>query len=149
MKVNVRHFGKVINGKRVYNNLELHRQQLLQLEGKDFEEVIKERSKRVTLDQFSFYYGGILPTCYNSETFSHYDNHEEIHEEYFAPKFLKYTKQVNSLDGTKKESVKYRSLSDLNRKEMSEFIEKVLIETELLGIHVLTSEEYKNKIYNL
>jgi len=149
MKPQVRHFGKIVNGKRNYYNLELHHQQLLQLEGKEFEEVIKERAKKITLDQYAFYRGAILPTCHQSEMFSHYDNNDEIHEEYFAHKFLRYKKLVNNSDGTKIERTKVRSLSELNRKEMSEFIEKVLYHVQELGILVLSPEEYKNKTYNL
>ncbi len=145
----VRHFGIIKNGKRVYHNLSLHRQQLIALEGKEFEEVIKERTKKVTLDQFAYYYGGILPTCYDSEMFSHHNKPEDIHEDYFADMFLSYKKLVQLPDGRKIEKTKYHSLSSLNRKEMSSFIEKVLFECQNLAIAVLTPEEYKNKTYNL
>jgi len=149
MKPQVRHFGKIVNGKRSYYNLELHHQQLLALEGKEFEEVIKERAKKITLDQLAYYYGAILPTCYMSEMFSHYDNKEEIHEEYFAEKFLRYTKIVNNTDGTKTTKIKYHSITEYNRKEMSEFIQKVLADCDMNGIIVLSPEQYQNKTYNL
>lgn len=149
MAVQIKHFGKIVNGKRVYSNLSLHHQQLLQLEGKEFEEVIKERTKKVTLDQFGFYYGGILPTCHQSEMFSHYDKSEDIHEDYFADKFLSYKKLITLPDGTIHTKTKYHSLTSLNRKEMSEFIEKVLIDCEMNGILVLSPEQYLNKTYGL
>lgn len=148
MKPQVRHFGKIVNGKRSYYNLELHHQQLLALEGKEFEEVIKERVKKITISQHNYYRGAILPTCHQSEMFCHYDNKDEIHDEYFSEKFLKYVKMANNPDGTKTEKIKYRSLSDLNRKEMSDFIEKVIADCDLNGIIVLSPESYYNKLYD-
>lgn len=149
MAVQIKHFGKVVNGKRVYSNLTLHHQQLLALEGKEFEEVIKERTKKVTLDQYAFFYGAILPTCHNSEMFSHYDKPEDIYEDYFADKFLSYKKLITLPDGTTYTKTKYRSLTELNRKEMSAFIESVLRDCDMNGILVLPPEMYKNKTYGL
>ncbi len=149
MAVNIRHFGVIKNGKRVYHNLSLHHQQLLALEGKEFEEVIKERVKKNTLSQYAFYYGAILPTCHNSEMFSHYNKPEDIHEDYFADMFLSYKKLIQLPDGKRVEKTKVKSLSELNRKEMSAFIEKVIAECETNGINILSEEQYKNKTYGL
>ena len=148
-KVHIRHFGKVIKGRKVYNNQQLYNHQLEALEGQEFEEITKKRTKNKTISQNDYYRGAILPTCYASEMFAHYDKPDDIHEEYFKEKFLSYTKLVNMPNGSKIEKIKYRSTSDLNREEMSTFIEKVLIDCACMNIIVLSGEQYYNKLYNL
>jgi hypothetical protein len=147
MKVQVRHFGKVVRGRKVYNNPELYNLQLQQLEGKEFEEIIKVRSKRTTDSQHAYYRGAILPACFQSEMFGHCDKPDDIHE-YFADRFLSYTVMIHRPDGTKFESKRIRSMADLNRQETSEYIARVKMECEILEIQILSPEEYYNKLYN-
>jgi hypothetical protein len=146
MKPLIKHFGRVKGGRTVFSNQTLYFQQLTQLEGKEFELIIKERSKKPTIDQYGYYRGGILGSCFESEMFAHFDNADQIHSDYFAPKFLSYTVMV-TLPTQKYEIVKVRSMTELNRKETSEFIEKVICECGNLEIVILSPEEYYNKYY--
>lgn len=147
MSLQIKHFGKVIKGRKVYNNPELYTAQLHQLEGQEFEEIIKKRTRKVSYSQHDFYRGGILPTCYQAEMFSHYDKPDDIHEDYFADKFLSYKKDVVLPDGKRIQKTKVISTADLNMEEMSKFIEKVLIECEMLGISIMSKDEYYNRFY--
>lgn len=147
--INIKHFGYVKGGKAIFHAKELYDRQLLQLEGKEFELIIKERKRKVTISQFNYLFGAILPTCHASEMFAHYDKPEDIYEDYFAPKYLSFKKQVVLPDGRKNIITKYRSLTDLSVPEMAAFIEKVLADCAMNGIEVLDPESYKNKQYNL
>lgn len=147
MNCDIRHYGRVEKGIKIYFNPDLYRDQLASLEGKDFCEVIKQKHKKPSNNQYGFYRGGILPTCYQTEMFNHLDNKDSIHEDYFAPKFLGFSKMVE-VGGKKYEFWKVRSLADLTEKEMSEFITRVLAECDLNGIEIPSPEQYYSKYYN-
>lgn len=147
LKPIVKHFGWISNGRVFYHNKDLYFQQLTQLEGKQIEVVFKERIKKPSVDQYGYYRGAILGACFESEEFSHFDKPDDIHKEYFAPKFLSYTKMVTVGD-KKHEVVLTRSMADLNRKETSEFIERALADCGLHGIIVLSPDEYLLKNYS-
>ena len=147
-KIDIKHQGKVVGGKISHYNLELYQQQLYELEGKEIVILIKERHKKITTSQQGFYRGGILPSCYNSEMFSHFDTKDDVHSNYFAPKFLSYIVPVK-IKNEQYEIKKVKSLTELSDKEMSVFIERVLAECAELGIIVLSPEEYNNKYYGL
>lgn len=146
MKLSVKHYGKIENGKKIYYNIPLYKQQLQALEGMEFVEIIEEKPKKASVDQHNFYRGGILGTCIQTEYFSHFANEDAIHEDFFAPMFLSYTVQVT----TPKESkivTKVRSTADLSKKEYSEFIDKVLNFCGENDIHVLPPEQYHSRYY--
>lgn len=148
MKIQIKHSGKVVNGVKIYDNPLLYRQQLQELEGKEFIEIIKEKTRKPSNNQYGFYRGGILPTCHSSEMFSHFDTKDDIHSNYFAPKFLSY--MVNVKVGNESYEIKkVRSLSEISEKEFSVFIERVIADCADNGIHILLPEEYYNKHYNL
>lgn len=109
--------------------------------------VVKKKYKKPSRNQYNYYRGGILGTCYKSEFFSSLDNKDDIHDLYFAPKFLRYKIMVD-FGGQKREEFVTRSLADLSNEEMSDFITKVLGECNELGIEVLPSELFWLKYYN-
>ncbi len=146
MALLIKHFGKIVKGRKVYNNPELYANQLAQLEGMEFEEIIKKRTRKTTLSQFAFYYGAILPTCYQCEIFSAFDKSDDVGI-YFEDKFLSYTIPIHLPNGGIKTITKTKSLTGLNIDETSEFITKVLAECDSLGITVLSPEEYFNRYY--
>jgi len=146
-KPQIKHYGKVINGKMRFHNEPLWEQQRLALEGKEFELVIKEKHKKPTNDQYSYYFGGILGTCHESEMFSHFDKPQDIHDDYFSPKFLSYSKMV-VMKNERYQIKQYHRLSELTRKELGEFIDKVIAWCETEGIHILTSEQYYTNQFN-
>ena len=146
MKYQIYHTGRVRNGKTIFDNVELYQQNLLELEGKEFSLIIKEKHKKPSNNQYGYYRGGILPVCYESEHFINMDKKDDIHEYYFAPKFLSYKKLV-VIGGQTKEVSRVRSLADLSNKEMSEFIERVISDCYELGIEVMPAESFYNKYY--
>lgn len=145
--VNLRHYGRVLpNGNIVFYQPELWTQQRESLAGKDFELTIKEKHKRPSVSQFSYYFGGILATCLTCEQFSHYTTVEEIHEQIFKPLFLSYSVMV--IVGKKKwQKTCVKSLTELSKQETSEFIENVLNFCAQEGIEILPAEQYTDKFY--
>ena len=147
MNIEVKHFGMVLqNGNISFYNNEMWQEQRQSLAGKEFELILREKHKRPTVSQFSYYWGGILGTCLTCECFSHYTTKEELHKEVFAPMYLSY--QVRVIVGKKKwDKVMVKSLSELNKKETSDFIENVINFCSEQGVVILPSEQYIEKYY--
>lgn len=143
----IRHFGNISeDGTISFNDDELWENQRMSLRGKRFELVIKERVQKPSPNQFSYLFGGILPTVMSCNEFSHYTDAKELFDDYFAPKFLSY--QVLVRKGKKSWlQTKTKGLSDLNKKEMSELVDKMLIWCAQEEIEVLDSEAYVTKKY--
>ena len=140
MKPTIKHQAKVVNGKILYYNQELYRNNLYQLEGKQVDVVIKEKHRKASADQFGYYFGGILPTCHEANLFQHFDKSDDI-DIYFEDKFRSYRRMI-VLPNERYEVKKHRGLSEMSVSEVSEFLERVLAHCEELGIHVLTPDEY-------
>jgi len=147
MSLQIKHFGKVIKGRKVYNNPELYSAQLQQLEGQEFEEVIKKRTRKTTLSQHAYYRGAILAACYQSEMFGYFDKPDDIHDFYFAPKFLSIKKMFKDNSGKNIEVVKVIGMSELTIEETSSFIEKVIAHCAEIEIYILSPDEYYNRFY--
>jgi hypothetical protein len=145
--INLRHFGRVLpNGNISFYNVDLWQEQRESLAGKEFELTIKERHKRPSVSQFGYYWGAILKTCLQNESFSHYTTVEELHKEVMAPMFLCY--QIRVVVGKKKyDKHMVKSLTELNKKETSEFIDNVLNFVAQEGVIVLSPESYTDKYY--
>lgn len=145
MKLLVKHYGKVMNGKKTYYNPSLYKQQLQLLEGKEFVEIIEEKPIKVTLDQHGYLRGGVYGACANSEYFADFANNDKIHE-FFADMFLSYTEQVVTPD---KSYIRHktRSTASLTKKEYSEFIEKVRLWCDSEGISTPDPQDYHSRYY--
>lgn len=145
--IQIRHFGRVLpNGNISFYNVELWQEQRESLAGKEFELTIKERHKRPSVSQFGYYWGAILKTCLQNESFSHYTTVEELHKEVMAPMFLCY--QIRVVVGKKKyDKHMVKSLTELNKKETSEFIDNVLNFVAQEGVIVLSPESYTDRYY--
>jgi len=146
MKTHIPHYGEVKRGKKVYYNPDLYQRQIDSLEGRKFVEIIKPITKKPTLDQYGYYRGGILVACHLSEMFKHFDNKDDVHTLYFAKLFLTH-KQLVVLPNEKYEVTLTRSLADLDRGEMTEFIERVLAKCAELDIEIMPPDAYYNKYY--
>lgn len=145
-KLEIRYFGVIRNGRRIYYNQELHERQLANLEGKEFEEIIKEKSKRVSTSTHGYYRGGILPSCINSSSFDGWTE-DEVHE-YYANKFLRHT--YEKILGDKRiEIVIIKSTGDLNQSEMNYFVEQVSRDCAEKGIEILPPEQYNLTKYRV
>lgn len=141
-KAVVRHYGKVIKGTLRPENYKLWYHQLQALEGKEYELVIKERFRKASNDQFGFYFGGILTSCFESEFFSHLDKPQDVHDLYFGPKFLTY-KVIKVIGGKQVEVVKERSLSSLSKIDLADLIDRAIADCEMNGIRILSPHEYQ------
>jgi len=143
-KVIIKHRGVIKNGKRIYDNFNLHVEALHDLEGQRFEEIIKLEYKSVSNDAHGYYRGGVLGECMEYELFGGWER-EEIHKE-FAKRFLSYKKVTKYLaaDGTTsfKEEDETQSTADLSSKEMFEYCEKCIQWCAERGIIIKTPEEY-------
>jgi hypothetical protein len=119
------------------------------LEGQEFEEITRKKTHSTTLNQNAYYRGVILNACYQSEMGSNYDKPDDIHDEYFAPRFLSYKKMIRNPDGTQREIEQVQSMSEMTTEETSAFIEKVLaVCAQEWGIHVAGPEDYYSKLYS-
>ena len=138
-KPTIRHFGQINNGELQLFNLGLWGNQIRELEGKEIYVEVRERPKNVTTDQHAYYRGAILPECLQYETFGGWEK-QEVHE-FFVDMFLSYTK-VKIMNGIAKEIKVVPSTADISRKEMAEFIEKVLGWLAMEGIYIMSPEQY-------
>ncbi len=137
----IRHLGRVINLRLDFTNKALWYQQIALLEGKEFELQIKQKHKKVSNDQYSYYYGIILTTCFETEMFSAFDKAADVHA-YFEYKFLTNKKMLIIGDEKQEINVVDR-LDKMTMKEMSEFVDRVLVHLrEDLKINILTPSEY-------
>jgi len=143
----IKHYGRVVNGRKDYYNKALYYQQIALLEGKEFEEVIKIRHRKVTNDQYAYYFGAVLTTCFESEHFHAFNKASDVHA-YFEYKFLSYDVMLEVGDD-KQVMTKYKGLSELNKQEMSAFIERAIHHCrEYLKINILSPSEYYTESYN-
>lgn len=147
-KVTLRHYGKIVNGKKEYFNPILYKQQLDALEGQEFEEVIKKRFRKVSEDQHAYYRQGVLGTCIQSDQFMHFNKPDDIHNEVIAPMFLGYTTR-RELNGKVYEAQHVTSTADLSKDEMREFIDKVIAWLLMeFNIQILSPEQYYLSLQN-
>lgn len=142
----IKHYGRVMNLRLNFHNKALWYQQLGALEGKEFELTVKQKHKKVSNDQYSYYFGAILTTCHDTELFHAFDKPADIHT-YFEYKFL--TEKKMMIVGEEKTEIPYiRKLEKLTMKEMSEFIDRCLHHCrDDLKILILTPEEYYTENY--
>lgn len=112
------------------------------MEGKEFEETFTEKLQKPTKGQHGYYRGAVIPTCQLTETFAGWDE-EEI-DSHFCNLFLKRIVEKDLPGEGRKELIHIRSTGDLNKKEMAEFIDKVLDYLAAKhGIEVLPPDNYK------
>ncbi len=142
--VTLRHYGKVVNGVRIYYNKPLHQENINELEDQEFEEVIKLKHKKVSTDAHGYYRGGILGTCMDYEMFGGWTK-DEIHE-HFSDLFLSYWKAEKTMDKEGftvfKDVKKVTSTGSLNSKEMFEYCEKCIQWLADKGIVIHPPEHY-------
>jgi len=148
MTPEIRHYGLIKNRRLIFNEPELYNKVVESLEGKEFCLTLKKRHKQISQNKHAYYRGGILGVLYQTEMFSHLDNKDQIHDLYFAPKFLRYVKTI-TVNGQTKEHSAVRSLADLSDEEMGTFIERVIADCESeLGVAISDPETYYSKYYN-
>jgi len=144
MSLTFRHFGLVKKGNLIYYNTDLLQQSIKDLEGKEFELVLKEKYKKASEDAFGYYFGGIIQEALKYEIFGGWTK-EEV-DDFFSDMFLSYTKTlcIKPTNGFEefKTIRKVESKSNLSSKRMKEFTEKVIVWLAENGIIVQSSENY-------
>lgn len=146
----LKHFGKIVNGKRLYYNVELHRETIFDLEGCEFEETIKLKHKPVSEDAFGYYFGAVVGTALKFEMFGGWDKNDV--DEFFSDMFLTYTKTlcIKHDNGTEEfrtiKKVESKS-SGFSSKKMREFTEKCIQWLAGNGIIVPPSENWHLEKY--
>ncbi len=125
MSIHLRHYGIIQNGKKTYYNQPLYDQQLLNMEGQEFEEVIKKRFHKVSNDAHAYYRGAVLATAHKHDAFIHFNKADDIHNDVIAPMFLSHIKPV-TLNGRTFDKIEYTSTASFSKQEMSEFIDRVI-----------------------
>ena len=129
--------GRVENGAILWDRPHMRYSQLLQLEGKEIQETISERSHSTSDSMRGFYFGGIIKcTLMQTEEFAGYTK-EEIHQT-LMKELRSYNKEVSG-----KQKTFVDEFRNFNRKQVNEFVEDVLNFLGTLDIQVLTPEEYK------
>jgi hypothetical protein len=136
----IKHIGIVRNGQITFYNPDLRINVLAELEGKEVEEIIKEKPKKSSTDQYGYYFGGVIGECKKVEKFGGWEE-KEI-DEFFCDKFLSYPKMIKVSDTSYKEVIRTQSKATLSKKELAEFIDKVISWCATEGIYIRTPEEY-------
>ncbi|MCC7514513.1 MAG: hypothetical protein IT212_07455 [Bacteroidia bacterium] len=147
MKPEIRHYGIIRGAKRIYYNPELHTRQMQDLDGKEFEEVIKEKHVKPSTSTHGYYRGGIISSCLTTNEFAGWDK-EEVND-YFCGLFLKRVVEKIFPDGKRVEVIHIGSTGDLNQREMNEFIETVVRYLAEKGIYILSPDEYNLTKYRI
>ncbi len=148
-KPSIRKYGIVRNGQRVYypGSVNVHIEQMKSLEGKEFEEEIKEKSNKPSLGTHGFYRGALIATCLTTEKFGGWIK-EDI-DDFFCNMFLKHVVEKIFPDNTRTEIIVIHSTGDLNQHEMNEFVAKVEQWMINEGIQILTKDEYNLSKYRI
>jgi hypothetical protein len=97
---------------------------------------LKQKSEDISSESFGYYFGIVLKVAHSTNQYDWLDKSEDLHEKVFAPKFLMYEKAVRTVNNKITMRKMIRSLSDLNQKEMSQFIERVIADLESDGISI-------------
>lgn len=123
-------YGKVENGRRVYDSPEIGKLWIKRLEGKRFEETISEEKQDGTDAQRGYYFACIVKSAVNEGDFVGWTA-EEI-DGYLVRKFLTVDR------GTPKERIRSRSSdAGFTREDWSEFIDRCIKDMAEHGVIVL------------
>lgn len=150
MKRTYRHYGIVKDGIKIYANPDLQKQSVMELEGKEFEEVIQKKKKSASKGQYGYLFGGIIPEALEYETFGGWTEKEL--KEFFEDRFLSYFYQKefklpNGIVQVKTINCK-GSFKGLDSDQMQQVIEEIIrFLAEEAGIIVKTPEEYHHGKY--
>lgn len=145
-EVQIYHLGTVKNGRVDYDRPVFYQSEMAKLEGKKIRAYFEEIKEKKTVSQLAFYFGGIVrKTCMGSTLFDGWME-EEI-DQFFRKRFLTYIKTIQYLDKTSEFVQVINELRDLNKDEMTIFIDRVIQFLAEHGIEVLDPEMYKYNKY--
>jgi hypothetical protein len=146
-KLEYKHYFKVINGNPVYEDMDMYRLVMRNLEGKRGFSIIKDIEEDTSPNQFGYYFGGIIrQECMNSECFVGWTE-KQIHE-YFLKEIEGEMKMITM--GGKTRIAEVCPSFPFGKKKMAEYITKVIakLQTEF-DIHPRPAEHYKYNKYHI
>lgn len=149
MPPKIRHYG-IMKGRKIHlHNLPLFNKNADALEGKRIEFTMDEEREKPSGDQHAYYRGAVIETGLTAECFGGWTR-DELHS-FFVDEFLGIDRmvEIKLKDGTIKKKIQRDkpSLADLNKKEMSEYVEKCIAFLANEGITVYDSNVYKLNKY--
>jgi hypothetical protein len=143
-----KHFFTVKNGKFAWEEPDMFDLVRRRMEGKRGFAIIDEVDDKVTLNQFAYYFGGIIRMeCMKSNVFYGLSE-KEIHQMLFE-RLRGYTKTIEYPDGRSERKFFVEDFSVYSKKDMSKYIEELipLLITEF-NIHPKPASNYKyNQFY--
>ena len=143
-----KHYFTIVNGKFVWEDLDMLNYKRKSLEGKRSYAIIKEVKHNITPNQYAYYFGGIIrKECMASDTFQGLSE-KEIHQILFH-ELRSSTKGVKLPDGTTKLVEVTDDFGVYSKEEMARYIDEViaLLQTEY-NIYPKPATHYKyNKFY--
>lgn len=144
-----KHFFIVKNGILIYEDADMLKYKMLNLEGKRGFATIQEVIPGPTTNQFAYYFGGIIRNeCLSSNTFAGFTEHE-VHEILFS-ELRSHTKVVEMADGRTIVKTVTDDFSKYDKDDMTLYIQELI--PHLLndyGIVVKPSEYYKYNKYRI
>ena len=143
-----KHYFKVIGGKFVWESPDMFEYIKRNLEGKRGFAVITEVSEDISMNQYAYYFGGIIrKECMNSEAFQSMKE-RDIHN--FLLRELRGSAQViTDKNGNNRIVEQLPDFGSFGKKAMAQYISEVIayLQTEF-DIHPKPAEHYKyNKFY--
>lgn len=111
------------NGKLYINDLPLYQALLDELVGKEVEYTLQEKQRNVTIAQYGYYHGVILPTALKDECFGGWEKDDL--DAFLTKEFLGELK-MKEIKGIPVEFRNVPSKSGISKTEMVEFINRVI-----------------------
>ena len=144
-----KHFFVVKNGKFCFEDKNMFEFKRRHLEGKRGYAVIEEEADKPSINQYAYYFGGIIRSeCLSSNTFSGWQEHE-VHE-FLLSELRSHTKVVEKANGTTIVKTVVDDFSKFSKEDMSKYIEELIpYLLNEFGIHVKPAEYYKYNKYRV
>lgn len=147
-KIPFKHYFKVEKGVFSFENKEMFEYKRLNLEGKRGYAIIEEVEEEISVDQYGYYFGGIIRgECMRSNTFAGLSD-RQIHSILFSD-IRSFTKGILMPDGTTRLVTVMEDFHSYKKRDMSKYIEEVIPHLQTVyDIHPKPSSHYKyNKFY--
>ncbi len=143
----LKHYGKVVNGVERDYTPELYKANLAEIEsaGGEYVKTIQLKGKKVTLDQYAYFFGAVVKTALEFNIYGGWSKggFQQYYEQEFLWEPMMFIKKLDDGSEVKKQGFNKVGIEDLNRKEMGEFIDKVIMQLATEGIVVLSPEQYQ------
>ena len=136
------HLGEVTQEAKLrFDNPEMWERNRKELIGKRFELRLKEEEYKKSKEQLGYLFRGIIRgECCNSNDFTGWTEKEILH--HLECELSTYLQSVRKLDGTEVKKEYILTVKSMGKKQLTIFIEKVIIYLSELGINVKEPKVY-------